>query len=113
LYSPGFFGFYAGIDCHIIDKLGLCDPLLSKLPCEIPWRIGHYRRKIPDGYKESLEMGINQIQHTALKEYYYNVMLITRGSLGSVKRLEAIWKMNIGQLKYLLNDYLNSNKVKN
>lgn len=113
LYSTGFFGFYAGIDCHIIDKLGLCDPLLSKLTCEMPWRIGHYRRKIPDGYKESLETGIYQIQDTALNEYYYNVKLITRGSLGSVKRLEAIWKMNIGQLKYLLNDYLNSNKVKN
>ena len=110
LYSTGFFGFYVGTNCYIIDKLGLCDPLLSKLPCEIPWRIGHYRRRIPEGYKETLESGVNQIQDQDLSKYYDKIVIITRGDLWDLKRLKVIWKLNFGQFNYLLDNYINSIK---
>lgn len=113
IYSTGFYGFYVGSNCYIIDKLGLCDPLLSKLPCEIPWRIGHYRRKIPDGYKETLESGINQIQDPNLSKYYDKMIIITRGNLWDLDRLEVIWKMNSGQYNYLIDNYINSLKKQN
>ncbi|MEJ2103580.1 MAG: hypothetical protein P8X47_03260, partial [Ignavibacteriaceae bacterium] len=66
----GFYGYYAGRQCYILDELALCDPLLSKLPAIKPWRIGHFKRDIPEGYEETLQSGINKIKDKDLSEYY-------------------------------------------
>ncbi|MDQ3118447.1 MAG: hypothetical protein M3Q89_02580, partial [Verrucomicrobiota bacterium] len=62
--TPGFFGFYAGPKVHILDTYALGDPLLSKLPIldKDDWRIGHFRRGVPDGYVQTLQTGINLVE---------------------------------------------------
>jgi len=108
LYSIGFFGFYAGPECFILDKLALTDPLLARLPATKNWRIGHFFRKIPDGYELSLKTGKNHIENSDLAKYYSKILLITRGNLWDMKRIKEIWKINTGQYLYLIQNYLKS-----
>ena len=102
--SIGFIGFYAGSKKYITDASGLADPLLARLP--IPdkneWRIGHFRRKWPDGYIETLASGVNQIKDSQLAEFYDHLTVITREPIFDRQRLLTIWKMNTGQYDYLL-----------
>ena len=101
----GLFGYYAGPDVYILDRLALADPLLSHLPMQqdVDWRIGHYERMIPPGYKETLQLEQNVIEDPDLALFYDKMSLITRGSLASPQRLLEIWKMNTGQYDYLIN----------
>lgn len=101
----GFMGFYSGPDCHILDLLALNDPLLARLPSLNSWRVGHYKRELPDGYEETLKTGHNQIKNTNLAKYYDKIFLITRGDLWDWNRIREIWKINTGQYSYLLKDY--------
>lgn len=96
--NVGFLGYYAGPDVHIIDRNGLTDPLLARLPVRDPadWRIGHFRRNVPDGYVETLRSGQNQIHDPALAAYYDVLVTITRGPLWDGARWRAIWRMNTG-----------------
>ena len=83
---------------HIADECALADPLLARLPI-IPlgdWRIGHYNRKIPLGYKESLVSNINALKNSELKAYYEVLRQIVRGPLFSWERAKAIAMMNLG-----------------
>lgn len=94
-----------------MDVAALCDPLLARFPSIKPWRIGHFLRKIPQGYAETLTGKINLIQDASLAKYYNKLSLITRGDLWSTDRYEAIWKMNTGQYNYLLKKYITLNKL--
>ncbi len=51
--SIGFFGFFAGPQAHIVDKMALSDPLLARLPARRTpdLCIGHFERIIPEGYR--------------------------------------------------------------
>jgi arabinofuranosyltransferase len=100
----GMYGFYADHNKHLVDPLGLTDPLLARIPIPDPhnWRIGHFTRNIPPGYEETLSSGQNQIADPALAEYYNHLSLITRGKLFDFERVVDIWKMNTGQYNYLL-----------
>jgi len=102
--SIGFRGYYAGPKVHIVDILGLADPLLARLsPVADPkWRIGHFTRSLPAGYLESLESGENRLEDKKLGEYYAHLALITQGSLFDPIRLRDIWKMNTGQYNGLI-----------
>jgi arabinofuranosyltransferase len=106
----GMLGYYAGPEVHIIDELGLGDPLLSRLkPASIKdWHIAHFARAMPDGYFQTVESGENQIKDPALAEYYDKLHLITSGDIWTAARWEAIWKMNTGQYDYLINAYMKS-----
>lgn len=59
----GFFGYYAGPGVHVVDRYGLADPILARLPMAPAdtWRPGHYLREVPDGYVESLQTGENRL----------------------------------------------------
>jgi len=107
LSGIGMAGYFAGPNVHIVDELALGDPLLARLqPNNITeWDIAHFKRSIPDGYIESLENNENKIKNSALAEYYDKLSIITRGDIWSLKRWEAIWKMNTGQYQYLLDAY--------
>ena len=100
----GLFGYYAGPDVYILDRLALADPLLSHLPMQqdVDWRIGHYERIIPAGYKETLQLEQNVIEDPDLALFYDKMNIITRGSLASPQRLLEIWKMNTGQYDHLI-----------
>ena len=104
----GMYGYYAGPNIHVIDPYALGDPLLSKLP--IPkngwWAIGHFERKLPPGYVNTLSLGMNVIEDKCLATYYDKLSLITRGNLFDGDRIQEIWNMNTGKYDYLIDSYL-------
>lgn len=90
----GFMGYAAGPDVQLVDHHALSDPFLARLPCERPWRIGHFRRSFPDGYLASLRAGENRIADPALRPLYDDVQLVTRGPLFTAERWAAILRLN-------------------
>jgi arabinofuranosyltransferase len=91
----GFFGYAARRRLHVVDVLGLGDPLIARLPAQQPWRIGHFYRIVPDGYVESLEQGVNRIRDPALAAYYDQLKLVTQGPLWNAARVRAIVSLNL------------------
>jgi arabinofuranosyltransferase len=99
----GLFGFYAGPEVHVLDKWALADPLLTRLPMASgEWRVGHYPRKIPEGYLATLETGQSKLVSPGIAQYYSKIALITRGSLFSLTRLVEILRMNLGYYRDLV-----------
>ena len=108
--GAGFFGFFAGPDLHLVDLVGLADPLLARLPATPSpfWRIGHFERRIPEGYLETLRSGENRIVEPHLAEYYDKLSLIVSGPLFDRERWAAIWQINLGAADSLLRAYADS-----
>jgi len=104
-YMIGFSGFYAGPHTHIVDRMALADPLLSHLHIDKnrEWRIGHFRRTIPNGYIKTLETGKNHIENPKIRELYNIIKVITRDNVFSLKRLKLIVKFNLGCYRHLTN----------
>jgi arabinofuranosyltransferase len=103
--AAGFIGYAAGPTVHFIDKYGLGDPLMARLPAEVPWRIGHFLRRVPDGYEETLQSGRNMIHDTAVAEYYERLRTITEGPIWSARRFRTIFHMNVGRYETLISSY--------
>jgi arabinofuranosyltransferase len=102
----GYAGFAAGPHDYFIDVVGLSDPLLSRLPAQLPteyqdWKSGHFHREVPAGYVESLTDNENRLDDLFTYAYYDAVRLITRAPLWSRERWWAIWQMNTGQYEHL------------
>ena len=84
---------------HLLDECALADPLLARLPAAYgpDWRIGHFKRMIPNGYQESLELETDVLTDSGLRPLYDDIRLITRApKLLSRARLAAIWRVNTG-----------------
>lgn len=97
----GAAGIEWGPRTHLLDECALADPLLARLPAvwNEEWRPGHYRRMLPDGYRESLERGTNEIRDPSLAAFYGALRTITRSTpLWSAERLGRIWQMHRGAL---------------
>jgi arabinofuranosyltransferase len=92
--TVGMPGYALGRSRHIIDRLGLGDPLLARLPSQPLWRIGHYERELPPGYFESVLTGTNRIHEPTLAAYYELIRQVTRGPLFSLDRWRAIVALN-------------------
>jgi arabinofuranosyltransferase len=92
----GMFGHAAGPGMYVVDRFGLGDPLLARLPVTGAWRIGHFPRELPDGYIQTLRVGTNQISDPGLREFYESLSLITRAPIWSGPRWRAIARMNLG-----------------
>ncbi|MCU0520528.1 MAG: hypothetical protein MUF84_07550 [Anaerolineae bacterium] len=104
--SVGFFGFFAGPDVHVVDLLGLGDPLLARLPVTDPdWQIGHFGRRPPEGYLDSLSSGGNHIVDPNLAIYYGKLSSVIRGDLWARDRLREIWYLNTGAYDRYLDGY--------
>src|SRR5690606_33192812 len=93
----GMAGYYAGPRVLMIDKLGLGDPLLARLPT---WKNdiiynGHFPRPIPEGYPHAAKTGSVQYMDPSLGKYYLKLRLITSGKLDDPKRIEAIIRFNL------------------
>ncbi|MBE7554722.1 MAG: hypothetical protein HS126_27030 [Anaerolineales bacterium] len=103
----GYFGFFAGPQVYVVDKMALADPLLARLPAELSpdWRIGHFTRHIPPGYIETLQSGQNQLTPPELAAYYDKLAWVVRGPLFDRDRLVEIWKLNTGQYNAWLATY--------
>jgi arabinofuranosyltransferase len=102
----GFLGFYAGPQIHIVDRNGLADPLLARLPTHnlLEWRIGHFRRNVPAGYTEGFFTGENLIHQPELALYYDKLSTVIRGDLWTKARWLEIWKFNTGQYDAFLSN---------
>ena len=68
--TVGMPGYALGRERHIIDPLGLGDPLLARLPSTPRWRIGNYLRPLHAGYLEPVLTGGKCIEDTRLARYY-------------------------------------------
>ncbi len=51
--SIGFAAYYAGPNVHVIDRFGLTDAFIARLPANPASRVGHMQRDIPGGYLSS------------------------------------------------------------
>ena len=100
----GVFGYWAGTEKIILDKLGLSDPLLARLPIpkDRPWRVGHYKREIPAGYRESTLSGTPKLADPNLNAYYKRILVVTRGKLFSWERIRTIIALNLGRYDHYL-----------
>ncbi len=100
----GLFGYYAGPKVYVIDEYALADPLLARLPAEreANFYIGHFHRRIPEGYLSTLYSGKNQLEDENLARYYDQLRLLSHGPLFSPARWAAIWRINTRQLDGLV-----------
>jgi arabinofuranosyltransferase len=103
--AAGFIGYAAGPTVHFIDKYGLGDPLIARLPAEAPWRIGHFVRRVPDGYPETITSGHNVIADAGVAAYYERLRVITEGPLFSRDRFTTILRMNLGRYEHYISSY--------
>jgi arabinofuranosyltransferase len=123
--TVGLYGFYTGRDVHIVDQYALTEPLLARLPSteywligkEKPkdakfWRIGHFARKIPEEYLETLKTGKNKIVHQSLAKYYEKLSIIIKGNLWDFNRLKEIYNFNTGKYDYLIEEYSKTLSIK-
>lgn len=107
--SIGIYGYYAGPEVYIMDKVCLSDPLRARLPAARPSRIGHFRRHVPVGYRQTIEDGfVNQIREPHLHEYYDKLLTVTHGDLFSPERLKTIIQFNLGVYDHLIDEYVQS-----
>jgi arabinofuranosyltransferase len=93
----GMQGFFAGPRVHIIDLYGLGDPLLARLPAKRGFRVGHYSRKVPAGYVESVRRQDNEIADPDLARYYNHLHLIVTGPIWDARRLQTVAAMLLGR----------------
>lgn len=97
----GLYAAFAGPDLHVVDVYALADPLLARLPYRPtgPWRAGHYRRPLPDGYLASIATGQPRIRDPQVAALYADVLLLTRGPLFTRARWTAILRQRAGLLR--------------
>ncbi|MAE77178.1 MAG: hypothetical protein CMJ85_09945 [Planctomycetes bacterium] len=93
----GTAGFFGGPEVHLVDPM-LIDPLLARLPIKTAgeWRIGHFERRIPEGYLETLKRGDVALHHAGLARYYERLRFVTRGPLWSWQRLSDAFSLLVG-----------------
>src|SRR5262249_7051986 len=103
--AAGFIGFAAGPTVHYVDRYGLGDPLLARLPSDTPWRIRHFARQPPDGYLETIDSGKNVIRDPGVAAFYERLRIITEEPIWSRRRFVTIVDMNLGRYAGLLAHY--------
>jgi arabinofuranosyltransferase len=103
--AAGFIGYAAGPSVTFLDRYGLGDPLIARLPAEAPWRIGHFVREVPDGYAETLRTGRDHIRDSGVAVYYDKLQIITEGHLFTAERWHTILRMNLGRYERYIADY--------
>jgi hypothetical protein len=103
--AAGFIGYGAGPSVRLIDRWGLGDPLIARLPAEVPWQIGHFTRRIPVGYELTLISRENAIHDPGIAAFYEKLRIITEGAVWSEARFETILAMNLGRYDYLISSY--------
>jgi arabinofuranosyltransferase len=103
----GMLGYFAGPRVHVIDLLGLGDPLLARIPggfTDSP--MGHFPRRLPDGYVDSIETGENRLTDPDLKQYYDRLHLVIAGPLWSGRRIATLVQLLAGRYDDLLARYV-------
>lgn len=95
--TVGLVGFYAGPMVPIVDRYGLVDPFVARLPAAgTEWRPGHLTRAFPRGFVRSAWKGRNEVVSASLAESFATVSKMTRGGLFDRGRFTAILDANLG-----------------
>ncbi len=104
--AMGINGLRDGPNIHVIDKNGLADALIARMPLEDTqrWRIGHFHHIIPEGYEETLSSGTNAIQDADIALFYDKLSIVIKDPLWNWDRIVEIWKLNLGKYNYLIED---------
>jgi len=102
--AMGLNGYRDGPNIHVIDKNGLADPLIARMPLEDTqdWRIGHFHHIIPDGYEGTLASGTNLIQDANIASFYDKLSVVVKGPLWDWNRIVEIWNLNTGKYDTLI-----------
>ena len=103
--AAGFVGFGAGPSVRLIDRWGLGDALIARLPAEVPWQIGHFSRRVPAGYEETLIKKINVIRDPGVAAFYDKLRIITEEPVWSRERFKTIAAMNLGRYNHYISSY--------
>jgi arabinofuranosyltransferase len=101
----GMLGYHAGPHVRIVDRMGLADPLLARLPAakrKASWRVGHLKRRVPAGYLHARATGSTDRMDPGLAAYYAQLRLVTAGPLLDRARLRAIVGLARGEYDDLL-----------
>ena len=103
-FNMGFTGWYASADNHLLDLLGLTDPLLARLPMvyDPNWRTGHYVRAVPKGYPGSILLPEPTLEDPDMNEYDRRLRLVTRGEIFDWNRIKQIARFNLGMNEHLI-----------
>jgi arabinofuranosyltransferase len=104
--AVGVVGYYGGPNVHVLDVNAIGDPLLSRLPARSGSRIGHFERRIPEGYEKSLQTGKLVIDDPDLNQYCQVVWSVTRGPVWSATRLGESNRLITGGYELLRTNYL-------
>ena len=106
-HAAGVPGYLNGPYAHIVDPF-LCDPLLMRLPLQdaARWRIGHFKRRLPEGYLETLASGENRLRHAALATYWNALEVLLRAPVWSTARWRVWWGFQVGEYEPLLREYV-------
>ncbi len=96
--TAGLVGYYAGPDTHVVDPLGLTDPLLARLPAEFnpDWRTGHFRRHVPPGYIQAAGTDEVELPEPDAQALHDALAVVVRGALLAPERWRAIVALNSG-----------------
>ncbi|MBN2440946.1 MAG: hypothetical protein JXJ04_06360 [Spirochaetales bacterium] len=105
----GMMGFLAGPKVHFIDFHALTDPLLSRIFIEdvTTWRIGHFKRKIPAGYVQTIGSGENRFRDPHIAQFYDKLTYAIKDDLMRPGRFKEICNLNTGKYDHLLSEYKN------
>ena len=95
--SVGFRGYLGGPGVHVIDYYALTDPLLARLPArrDPDWRIGHFTRRMPGGYKDVARAGRPGLRNKGTDRCWREVLQVTRGPLWSARRWTSMFRLNL------------------
>ncbi len=90
----GLVGYFGG-HVEILDRWAVADPLLARVPFRAPmgWRVGHYPRPIPEGYKASRLAREDRFADPALGAAWEDIVLVTRGPLFESARWAAMFRL--------------------
>jgi arabinofuranosyltransferase len=97
--TPGFYGYYARPELHIVDGFALLDPLLARLPAirRDDWRPGHFSRPIPDGYLEARRTGrVDPIRDPAIADLHRALQVVNTGPIWRAERWLEIVRLHSG-----------------
>jgi arabinofuranosyltransferase len=107
----GMLGYFGGPRVHVIDLLGLGDPLLARIPGGDPDSpMGHFPRALPAGYIDTIETGNNHIADPDLAAYYDRLHVVNAGPLWSAHRLATLVQFLAGRYDDLLDRYVSRRK---
>ncbi len=99
MLACGMYSYYAGPNVHVVDRIGIINPILARLPLKNDeyWRPGHPIKRIPRNYMSTIKSRQNQLIDEKISALYNDLDLVTRSKdLFTIERCKAIWRLNTG-----------------